>query len=63
MPKDIPEKRYYQGCEFVDMTENLAIDRAKQLFGCEFANVQPNSGSQANQGVFFALLQQRGYHP
>ncbi len=52
-----PGKRYYQGCEFVDMTENLAIDRAKQLFGCEFANVQPNSGSQANQGVFFALLQ------
>ena len=52
-----PGKRYYQGCEFVDMTENLAIDRAKQLFNCEFANVQPNSGSQANQGVFFALLQ------
>lgn len=52
-----PGKRYYQGCEFVDMTENLAIDRAKQLFSCEFANVQPNSGSQANQGVFFALLQ------
>jgi glycine hydroxymethyltransferase len=52
-----PSKRYYQGCEFVDMTEQMAIDRAKQLFGCEFANVQPNSGSQANQGVYFALLQ------
>ena len=52
-----PGKRYYGGCQFVDVAENLAIDRAKQLFGCEFANVQPNSGSQANQGVFTALLQ------
>lgn len=52
-----PGKRYYQGCEFVDMTEQLAIDRAKQIFNCGFANVQPNSGSQANQGVYFALLQ------
>ncbi|HNQ91937.1 MAG TPA: serine hydroxymethyltransferase [Alphaproteobacteria bacterium] len=52
-----PGKRYYQGCEFVDITEQLAIDRAKKLFGCEFANVQPNSGSQANQGVYFALIQ------
>ncbi len=51
-----PGKRYYQGCEFVDITEQLAIDRAKKLFNCEFANVQPNSGSQANQGVYFALL-------
>ncbi|WP_134724506.1 serine hydroxymethyltransferase [Paracoccus luteus] len=51
-----PGRRYYGGCEFVDIAENLAIDRAKQLFGCEFANVQPNSGSQANQGVFQALL-------
>ena len=51
-----PGKRYYGGCEFVDVAENLAIDRAKQLFGCGFANVQPNSGSQANQGVFTALL-------
>jgi len=51
-----PGKRYYGGCQFVDVAENLAIDRAKQLFGCEFANVQPNSGSQANQGVFNALL-------
>jgi len=51
-----PGKRYYGGCQFVDVAENLAIDRAKALFGCEFANVQPNSGSQANQGVFNALL-------
>lgn len=52
-----PGKRYYQGCEFVDVSENLAIERAKKLFGCEFVNVQPNSGSQANQGVYMALLQ------
>jgi glycine hydroxymethyltransferase len=52
-----PGKRYYGGCEYVDIVEQLAIDRLKQLFGAEFANVQPNSGSQANQGVFFALLQ------
>ena len=52
-----PGKRYYGGCEYVDVVEQLAIDRLKQLFGAEFANVQPNSGSQANQGVFFALLQ------
>ena len=52
-----PGRRYYGGCQFADVAENLAIDRAKQLFGCEFANVQPNSGSQANQGVFQALLQ------
>jgi len=52
-----PRRRYYGGCQFVDIAETLAIDRAKQLFGCEFANVQPNSGSQANQGVFTALLQ------
>jgi glycine hydroxymethyltransferase len=51
-----PGRRYYGGCEYVDIAENLAIDRAKQLFGCDFANVQPNSGSQANQGVFQALL-------
>ena len=50
-------KRYYGGCEYVDIAETLAIERAKQLFNCEFANVQPNSGSQANQGVFQALLQ------
>lgn len=52
-----PGKRYYGGCQFVDIAEELAIDRAKKLFGCNFANVQPNSGSQANQGVFNALLQ------
>jgi len=50
-----PGKRYYGGCQYVDIAEQLAIDRAKQLFGCGFANVQPNSGSQANQGVFMAL--------
>ena len=52
-----PGRRYYGGCEHVDVAENLAIDRAKQLFSCEFANVQPNSGSQANQGVYQALIQ------
>ncbi len=52
-----PGRRYYGGCQYVDIAENLAIERAKQLFGCGFANVQPNSGSQANQGVFTALLQ------
>ena len=52
-----PGKRYYGGCEYVDIVEQLAIDRLKALFGAEHANVQPNSGSQANQGVFFALLQ------
>ncbi|AQW85164.1 serine hydroxymethyltransferase [Campylobacter pinnipediorum subsp. pinnipediorum] len=52
-----PNKRYYGGCEFVDQIEQIAIDRCKQLFGCEFANVQPNSGSQANQGVYGAFLQ------
>ena len=51
-----PGKRYYGGCEFVDVVETLAIDRAKSLFGAEAANVQPNSGSQANQAVFFGLL-------
>ena len=52
-----PGKRYYGGCEFVDVVEQLAIDRLKRLFGAENANVQPNSGSQANQAVFFGLLQ------
>ncbi|AOK21023.1 serine hydroxymethyltransferase [Burkholderia cepacia] len=51
-----PGKRYYGGCEYVDIVEQLAIDRVKELFGAEAANVQPNSGSQANQGVFFAML-------
>ncbi len=52
-----PGKRYYGGCEYVDVVEQLAIDRARALFGAEAANVQPNSGSQANQAVFFGLLQ------
>ncbi|WP_208354300.1 serine hydroxymethyltransferase [Pseudaestuariivita rosea] len=52
-----PGRRYYGGCQYVDIAENLAIERACQLFDCGFANVQPNSGSQANQGVFTALLQ------
>ena len=52
-----PGKRYYGGCEYADVVETLAIERAKQLFGCSFANVQPNSGSQMNQAVFLALLQ------
>jgi glycine hydroxymethyltransferase len=52
-----PGKRYYGGCEYVDIAESLAIERAKQLFGVGFANVQPNSGSQANQGVYQALIQ------
>ncbi len=52
-----PGRRYYGGCQFVDIAENLAIERVTQLFGCKFANVQPNSGSQANQAVFLALLQ------
>ncbi|PLX36041.1 MAG: serine hydroxymethyltransferase [Hyphomicrobiales bacterium] len=51
-----PGRRYYGGCKHVDIAENLAIARAKELFGCEFANVQPNSGSQANQGAFMALI-------
>ena len=52
-----PGRRYYGGCQFVDMAENLAIERVTRLFDCKFANVQPNSGSQANQAVFLALLQ------
>lgn len=52
-----PGRRYYGGCQFVDIAEQLAIDRAKKLFGCEFANVQPHSGSQANQAVFMAVAQ------
>ncbi len=51
-----PGKRYYGGCEFVDVAENLAIDRAKAIFGAEYANVQPHSGSQANMGVYYACL-------
>jgi len=52
-----PGRRYYGGCEYVDVSEQLAQDRAKELFGCEYANVQPHSGAQANGGVFMALLQ------
>src|SRR5271154_5881366 len=51
-----PGKRYYGGCEFVDIAERLALERVKQLFGADYANVQPHSGSQANQAVYFALL-------
>lgn len=51
-----PSKRYYGGCEFVDIAENLAIQRAKELFNCTYANVQPHSGAQANMAVFFALV-------
>ncbi|MFZ3203072.1 MAG: serine hydroxymethyltransferase, partial [Pseudomonas sp.] len=51
-----PGKRYYGGCEYVDVVEQLAIDRAKQLFGADYANVQPHSGSQANAAVYMALL-------
>ena len=52
-----PAKRYYGGCQCVDVAENIAIDRAKKLFGCNFANVQPHSGAQANTAVYFALLE------
>src|SRR5579883_1106018 len=52
-----PGKRYYGGCEFVDIAEQLAIERAKKLFNCSFANVQPHAGSQANTETFFALMQ------
>ena len=52
----LPGKRYYGGCQYVDIVENLAIERCKQLFGCDHANVQPHSGAQANTAVYFALL-------
>ena len=52
-----PGKRYYGGCENVDIIEQIAIDRAKELFGCDYANVQPHSGAQANMAVFFAMLE------
>ena len=52
-----PGKRYYGGCQCVDVVENLAIDRAKELFGCDYANVQPHSGAQANLAAFFAMLE------
>ena len=53
----LPGKRYYGGCEFVDVVEQVAIERAKKLFGCSFANVQPHSGASANAEVFMALMQ------
>ena len=52
-----PGKRYYGGCECVDVVEELAKDRARQLFGCEYVNVQPHSGAQANMAVFFAVME------
>ena len=52
-----PGKRYYGGCEDVDIVENIAIERAKKLFGCDYANVQPHSGAQANMAVFFAMVE------
>ena len=62
-----PGKRYYGGCENVDVIENLAIERAKELFGCDYVNVQPHSGAQANMAVQFAVLQpgdtSNGYEP
>src|SRR5512141_151366 len=51
-----PGKRYYGGCEYVDIAEQLAIDRVKQLFDCDYANVQPHSGAQANAAIFLALV-------
>ena len=51
-----PKKRYYGGCDYVDIVENLAIERAKKLFGCDYVNVQPHSGAQANMAVFFAVV-------
>ena len=57
MQKVIPDRRYYGGCEIVDQTEQLAIDRVKQIFNCEYANVQPHSGAQANAAVMLAILQ------
>ena len=53
----LPGKRYYGGCQFVDVAENLAIERTKKLFGCEAANVQPHSGAQANMAVYFSVLE------
>ena len=58
-----PGKRYYGGCEYVDVAEQLAIDRAKELFGAEHANVQPHAGAQANAAVYHALLEPGDTHP
>ena len=57
MLKGYPGRRWYGGCEFVDVAEQLAIDRAKEIFGAEHANVQPHSGSQANTAVYFSVLE------
>ena len=57
MPKGYPGRRYYGGCQFVDIAETLAIERVTKLFGCGFANVQPHSGAQANAAAFMALMQ------
>ena len=56
-----PGKRYYGGCEYVDIVEDLASDRAKQIFGAEHVNVQPHSGAQANMAVYFTILEHRRY--
>ena len=58
-----PGKRYYGGCEFVDIAEQLAIERAKKLFGADYANVQPHSGSQANAAAYLALIKPGDTHP
>src|SRR5689334_17110121 len=58
-----PGRRYYGGCQYVDVVENIARDRAKQLFGCDHVNVQPHSGSQANQAVFLAALRPGSNEP
>ena len=57
----LPDRRYYGGCEYVDIAEKLAIERAKELFGADHANVQPHSGAQANQAVFYAALEPGRY--
>ena len=57
-----PGKRYYGGCEYVDVAENLAIERAKEIFGCDHVNVQPHSGAQANTAVYFAMLRAWRYN-
>ena len=56
-----PGKRYYGGCQCVDVVESIAIERAKKLFGCDYANVQPHSGAQANMAVFIAMLKPGDY--
>ena len=58
-----PGRRFYGGCEYVDTAENLALSRVKQLFGADYANVQPHSGSQANMAVYFCLPETRRHHP